>query len=472
MNLISLLAPETCIAVLGTIAFLFVFMPEKTSQKIIYPVMLVLSALAVLSSICAFDARGLLCFQTYELTAFSQAFKIILAASLFSIIAISDHTPSLSQDTKPEYFLFLSTATLGMMMMVSSAELITLFLSLELASVSQYILVPIRKGKVLNAEAGIKYLLFGAAASALTLYGLSFIFGIAQTTFLSGIASQIPVLLKEPVFYVGVFLTGAGFFFKLASFPFHFWAPDVYEAASTQVTAFIATASKAAAVAVLIKLISVFAPDREAFSMMLIWLSIISMTLGNLAAIIQKDMKRMLAYSSVAQAGYLLTGLLSETTDGNIAVVFYTISYLVMNFAAFLVTVRIAGADDNPGIKSFAGLAERSPILALTLMISLLSLAGIPPLAGFTGKWFLFSAAMAKGHWALVLTGVINSVISLYYYLMVVKESYLSEAPKDAPALSPSIKTKVLSYISVAAIILLGIFPSHLVKWIEMLFKA
>lgn len=472
MNLMTLLAPESCIALLGTAAFLFIFLPEKLVQKIIYPVMLILTALTVAGSVYAAGAKGLLCFQTYELTAFSQAFKIVLAGSLLLITTISDHTPSLSEDNKPEYFLFLATATLGMMMLVSSAELITLFLSLELASVSQYILVPLRKGKVLNAEAGIKYLLFGAAASALTLYGLSFVFGIAHTTYLAGIASQTAVLLKEPVFYVGLFLTSAGFFFKLASFPFHFWAPDVYEAASTQVTAFIATASKAAAVAVLIKLLSVFSPNREVFSMMLIWLSLISMTLGNLAAIIQKDMKRMLAYSSIAQAGYILTGLLSQTTDGNIAVVFYTIAYLVMNFAAFLVTVRIAGNDDNPGIKSFAGLAERSPILALTLMISLLSLAGIPPLAGFTGKWFLFSAAMAKGYWGLVLTGVINSVISLYYYLMVVKEAYLTEASKDAQPLLPSIKTKLLSYASVAVIILLGIFPSHLVKWIEMMFKV
>lgn len=467
MSQINLLLPEITVALIGLVAFFFTLLNEKASMKLLYPVMFSLGIVAIFTSILSLRHTGILFFNTYQIDFFSQSFKLILIGCLVLIFSISDRTPSLSDKVRPEYFLFLSTATLGMMLLTSANELIVLFISLELASVSQYILVPLRRGQVLNAEAGIKYLLFGGAASAITLYGLSFIFGIAQSTFFSEIAQTLPELSQQPVFYVGIFLTSAGFFFKLAAFPFHFWAPDVYEGASTQVTAFIATASKAAGVAVLLRILQYFPLGIETFTYILIFLSIISMTLGNLAAMIQKDMKRMLAYSSIAQAGYILAGLLAQSPQGFVAVIFYTIAYLIMNFAVFMVTARIASIDDNPGIKSFAGLADRSPLLALTLLIGLLSLAGIPPLAGFTGKWFIFSAAMEKGHWILVLIGVINSVVSLYYYLMVVKEAYLGKpAPGETP-LNVDLKTRFLSYATIVALVILGVFPTILIQWAQ-----
>lgn len=466
----TLFLPETAIAFMAFMAFFFTLLKEEMSKKFLYPVMLTLGILALATAIFSLHSTGTLFFNTYQIDFFSQNFKLILIGSLLLILFISDRTQSINNQVRPEYFLFLSTATLGMMMLTSASELITLFISLELASVSQYILVPLRRGQVLNAEAGIKYLLFGAAASAITLYGLSFIFGIAQSTFFSEIAQKLPQLSQQPIFYVGIFLTGAGFFFKLAAFPFHFWAPDVYEGASTQVTAFIATASKAAGVAVLLRILKYFPLGIETFTLILIGLSIISMSLGNLAAMIQKDMKRMLAYSSIAQAGYILAGLLAQSPQGFVAVIFYTVAYLIMNFAVFMVTTRIASVDDNPGIKSFAGLADRSPLLALTLLIGLLSLAGIPPLAGFTGKWFIFSAAMEKGHWILVLIGVINSVISLYYYLMVVKEAYLGK-PAEEKSLHVDIKTRALSYATIVSLVILGIFPTALIQWIQEAIK-
>ncbi len=464
-----LIAPEGAISLMAGVSFFSVFFNEASVKKYIYRIMLLLGVLVIVTSACSLNAKGLLFFNTYEMTPFSQAFKLILAISLFLILTISDNLISIREELKPEFFLFLSTATLGMMMLTSATELITLFISLELASVSQYILVPLRRGKLLNAEAGIKYLLFGAAASALTLYGISFIFGSAKTLFFSEITTQLPELMHQSVFIIGLFLTSAGFLFKLAAFPSHFWAPDVYEGASTQVTAFIATTSKAAAVAALIKILMIVSTDHETFTYVLISLSLASMTLGNLVAMIQKDMKRMLAYSSIAQAGYILAGLLSQSTGGYVAVIFYTIAYLVMNFAAFMVTTRIASVDDNPQIKSFAGLSDRSPLLALTLLISLLSLAGIPPLAGFTGKWFLFGAAMEKGHWVLVLVGVINSVISLYYYLMVAKEAYLAKS--DAPEIHPCIKTRLISYAAITILVVVGVFPTPLIQWIESILK-
>ncbi|MBI1883429.1 MAG: NADH-quinone oxidoreductase subunit N [Chlamydiae bacterium] len=463
----SLFLPEIFMMIIATVFFLFIFLKEETVKKYLYPCSLILGAITMIASFFSLSQKGLIFFNTYEINAFSQSFKLILAASLFLIVTISDRTPSLNAEVKPEFFLFLSTATLAMMMLTSAAELITLFIALELASTSQYILVPLRRGKLLNAESGIKYLLFGAAASALTLYGLSFIFGTAQTTFIRDIATRLPDLLHQPIFGVGFFLTSVGFLFKLAAFPFHFWAPDVYEGAATQVTAFIATTSKAAAVAVLIKLIYLLSPSSDTFTSVLVLLSLLSMSLGNLAAMIQKDMKRMLAYSSIAQAGYLLAGLLSQSPEGYAAVVFYIISYLIMNFSAFMVLARIAESDDNPQIKNFTGLADRSPLLALTLLISLLSLAGIPPLAGFTGKWFLFSAAMAKGHWLVVLIGVINSVISLYYYLMVIKEAYLGKVEGNANTLVVDIKTRLISYAAIISLVIMGVFPTPLIHWIE-----
>lgn len=473
MKALALFAPEIMSALFSVAAFAFIFVPAGLTRRYLYPVLMFLSAVSVAASIAALGQDGLYFLNTYKLDPFSQIFKLALAGCLFLILCISDRTYSLPEEIKPEYFIFLGTATLGMMMLTSANELITLFISLELASLSQYILVPLRKGKILNAEAGIKYLLFGAAASAITLYGLSFVFGLAQTTFFTQIALQVPLLVQQPIFYAGLFLTGAGFFFKLAAFPFHFWAPDVYEGAATPVTAFIATASKAAGIAVLIRILVTFSPggaihdEASMLTLILVWLSIISMTLGNLAAMIQKDMKRMLAYSSIAQAGYILSGLLAQTPQGYVSVVFYTLCYLVMNYAAFMVTVRVARVDDNPGIKSFSGLADRSPLLSLTLMVSLLSLAGIPPLAGFTGKWFVFSAAMDRGHWVLVLVGVINSVISLYYYLMVVRESYLGEPAADDVGLVVDLKTRLLSYVSITIILVLGVYPTPLIDWVE-----
>lgn len=463
----NLLLPEITVASIGLAAFLFIFAKDETTQKWLYPTIFSLGLLGLVVTLYSLKATGLLFWNTYEVNFFSQSFKLILMGCLILVLSISEKTPSLNSNIKPEYFLFLSTATLGMMVLTSATELVTLFISLELASVSQYILVPLRRGKVLNAEAGIKYLLFGAAASAVTLYGLSFIFGATNSTFFQDIISQLPHLSYKPIFHIGLFLTAAGFFFKLAVFPFHFWAPDVYEGAATPVTTFIATASKAAGVAVLIRILQLISGASEILSQVLVWLSLISMTLGNLAALIQKDMKRMLAYSSVAQAGYILAGLLSQNETGFIAVIFYTVSYIVMNFAAFMVTARIAGIDDNPQIKSFAGLSDRSPLLAVTLLVSLLSLAGIPPLAGFTGKWFIFSAAMEKGHWLLVLLGVINSVISLYYYLMVVKEAYLGKAPAEEKPLVIDLKTRLISYASIASLVILGVFPALLIQWAQ-----
>jgi NADH-quinone oxidoreductase subunit N len=254
------------------------------------------------------------------------------------------------------------------------------------------------------------------------------------------------------------------FLFKLSAFPMHFWAPDVYESAASPVGAFIATASKAAAVAILVRVLRLGELSAGLVTLLGIF-AFLSMTLGNAVALVQKDVKRLLAYSSVAQAGYLLVGLLAGTGPGYASSLFYAAAYLLMNAGVFLTVVLVgkASGQDNPQLSHFNGLAERSPKLALLLLLSLLSLAGIPPLAGFTGKWILVAAAMEKGHWFLVLWGVLNSVVSLFYYLAVVRHAYLEKPSTNAPLeLSPGIK--LLGLALLLSLVLLGIFPNAAIE--------
>ena len=313
----------------------------------------------------------------------------------------------------------------------------------------------------MDTEAAVKYLLFGVASSAVTLYGMSLIFGFAETTSLAEIIPMAPQLMAKPVVWVAFFLTVASFFFKLSVFPFHFWAPDVYEGGHGQIVTFIATASKAATVAVLIRLFSFTAGLSLHLNDLFIVIAVITMTLGNLAAIAQKDIKRMLAYSSIAQAAYILVGILSAGEDGFSAAMFYAAVYVIMNFAAFMAVVTISKNGENPSIEAFAGLSKRSPLLALTFMLALFSLAGLPPFAGFAAKWFVFKAAMEKGYAVLVLLGVLNSTISLYYYLMVVKQAYMREPVNPAP-IPLSLSMRTLNICLIILIVALGIYPTAL----------
>jgi NADH-quinone oxidoreductase subunit N len=262
--------------------------------------------------------------------------------------------------------------------------------------------------------------------------------------------------------FIGLLLTLCGFFFKLALFPFHVWAPTVYQGAANQVTAYIATASKVAAIAILIRLVALTGGTNLNLAHVLIALSLLSMTLGNLVAIIQKDFKRLLAYSAIAHAGYVLIGILSMSESGYASAIFYAVAYLVMNFTCFLVLIKVAHDGHNLAIAELAGLHRRSPLLAMALMLGIFSLGGIPPTIGFTGKFMVFTAAMKKGYFFLVFLGMVNVVISLYYYAMVVKAAYLLKPEKDLPAIRLSMATRLLAVILVISIVAGGIFPGQL----------
>ncbi|HNT53319.1 MAG TPA: NADH-quinone oxidoreductase subunit N [Anaerolineaceae bacterium] len=331
---------------------------------------------------------------------------------------------------KGEFFVLLTVSTLGLSLMASAADLIMLYLAMETASLPLYAMAGFRLNNPRSAEAGIKYLLFGAMSSALMLYGFSLIYGLGGTTNLYGLgaplsAGDLPFLSLA----IAALLALAGFAFKISAVPFHFWAPDVYHGAPTQVAGFLSTASKAAGFVVLLRALAVLFPMISDFwQVVVIVLAIASMTLGNLLALTQKSLKRLLAYSSIAQAGYILVGVAANNEIGAAGAIYYLISYLVTNLLAFglvMVVERTAGTDD---LTVFAGLGRRSRPLGLLLLAAMLSLGGIPPFAGFFGKLWVFGGAVQAHLWWLALIGLLNSVIGLYYYLRVLKIAYLDPA--------------------------------------------
>lgn len=367
-------------------------------------------------------------------------FKMIFLFGAAITALFSMEIPHLGR--RGEFYLLLLASTMGMNFMASAGDLIMLFLAIETTSIPLYILAGFMTGDEKSTEAGFKYLLFGAMTSTVMLYGFSLLYGFAGTTNLYDLAGilregQLPVA----VLMGSLLLVLVGFSFKISAVPFHFWAPDVYEGAPTPVTGFLSTASKAAGFAVLIRvLLAVFPDTLPYWTFIVAILSVLTMTLGNALALAQRNIKRMLAFSSIAHAGYALIGLVAVSTLGITSVVFYLIAYVVTNLAAFGVIAsywRVVGSDE---ISAYAGLSRRSPGLALVMLVAFLSLAGMPPLGGFVGKVFVFAAAVQSDLVWLAIVGVLNSIIGLYYYLTVLKVVYLyrsDEEDKPLPLTRP-----------------------------------
>jgi NADH-quinone oxidoreductase subunit N len=435
---------------------------------------LFLAAAGILVCLISVKSAGTLFFNAYQVNLFSQVFKVLLSLGLFLVICLCPNLTAVKAKHHPEFYLLLFVCTLAMMMLVSSAHLLAIYVSLELSSYSLYILVVLRRGKDMGIEAGIKYFLIGIFASAVMLFGMALLYGTTRATYIGEMARVLPGVIDKPAVVIGMLLTLGGFFFKLAVFPFHFWAPDVYQGAANQVAAYIATASKVAAMALLVRMVALTggAAASKYLVHVLVVLSIVSMTVGNLAAIVQKDIKRMLAYSTIAHAGYILIGILSMSTAGYGAVIFYALSLLVMKFTAFLVAVKVADDDRNLDIDRLAGLHQRSPLLAMALMVSIFSLAGIPPTIGFTGKLFVFLAAMEQGYFTLVLIAMINVVISLYYYLLVLKAAYLLKPDAAVSEIPLSPQAKVLTTALIVVMVVVGIFPGYVLELAEAAARA
>jgi NADH-quinone oxidoreductase subunit N len=370
-------------------------------------------------------------------------------------------------ERRGDYFALVIVTTMGMNLMAAAADLIMLYLAIEITSIPLYVLAGYLKRDDKSAESGLKYFLFGAMTSAVMLYGFSLVYGLAGETNLYNLTASLQAGQLSPWVLLGVVvLVFVGFGFKISAVPFHFWSPDVYEGAPTPITAFISTASKAAGFAVLVRvMLAAFPSIASHWSTLLAILAAATMTLGNLLAIPQRNIKRLLAYSSIAHAGYALIGLVALSEFGAASLVFYLIAYVVTNLAAFAVVILFARAAGSEEIADYAGLSRRSPGLALVLLVAFLSLAGMPPLVGFAAKFYVFAAAVRSGWIWLAFVGVLNAIIGLYYYLVVLKVVYLYRSDDEGLQIPVPRPQAIALLVCVFAIIFIGTLSGPWLAW-------
>lgn len=460
-----LLTPE--LTLLLAAALFLVLACLKPNPRRDYQLAVTMAAFSVAAATACATMSGDLFNHVYRVDLFSQVFKALLAIGFFLVIFLCDDFQGVAPSHHGEAYFLLAVCTLSMMMLASAVHLLAIVLALELSSYSLYILVFMRRERRWGMITGLRYFLVGASASAIMLFGLAMIYGVTGAVHIDMLMQRLPAMMGHPMVVTGLLLTLAGFFFKLAVFPFHFWAPEAYQGAPNQVAAFIAAVSKVAAVAILLRMISMAQGNSDLLARGLIAMAVISMTVGNLAAIAQRDFKRLMAFSSVAHAGYLLLAMLCMTPAGYAAAMFYGAAVLIMKYTCFMVMTRVADDGRNLQIDELAGLHRRSPLLALALMMALFSLAGIPPTIGFAGKLMIFVAAMQKGYLVLVLIAMANVVVSLYYYLLVLKAAYLDEPAQVLPSIDLQMPARLVAVAMIALIVGLGFYPTILLDLVQ-----
>jgi len=393
---------------------------------------------------------------------------VTLVLVVVGILTIMFSSQVVARDGIPagEYYALVLFALAGMIMMATANDLLVIFVALEILSLAIYVLTGIRREDPRAMEAAFKYFLLGAFSSAFFLYGIAFTFGLAGSTHLDRVGSYLAAqsLSDSPLILVGLALLLVGFSFKISAVPFHMWTPDAYEGAPAIVTGFMSTGVKAAAFAAFAR---VFLAAYEPFSAdwaPVVWvLAAATMILGTVVGVAQTNLKRMLAYSSIAHGGYLLVGLVAANEVGKAAILFYLAAYAVTNLGAFGVIALLGSADrERDGLRDYAGLWYRHPGLSALMTICLLSLGGLPPTAGFIGKWYIFSAAVGAGYYGLAVIGMLTSVISVFFYLRVVVMMYMQESATDAPYVRVSPVSVAALMIAGVGIVYLGILPTRL----------
>lgn len=392
-------------------------------------------------------------------------FRLIILIGAALAVLFSMHIESVKQ--RGEYFAMLLFSIIGMGLMAAASDLIMLYLAIETTAIPLYVLAGFITREKKSAESGLKYLLFGAMTSAVMLYGFSLLYGFSGSTQFSAILTALQEgLIPQGIQVMILFLVVVGFGFKVSAVPFHFWAPDVYEGSPTPVSGFLSTSSKAAGFIALVRfLLSVFVIEPQIWMLIVAMLATISMLTGNLLAMVQKDAKRLLAFSSISHAGYILIGVASGTALGMKGVIYYLLAYLFTNTAAFGVINAIERETGSSELKQLNGLMKRSPGLALILLVSFLSLAGIPPFGGFISKIIVFSAAVEANMVWLLLVGILNSIIGLYYYLTVLRIAFTGDAEVSKPVtVFPA--WKFAFAICVLGIIVLGVIYTPWMNWI------
>ncbi len=416
---------------------------------------LVASGLALTQNAALFDGA-------YRVDAFSQWLKLTFAAALVAVVLLGGGLPDIRPDVKPEYHLLLTLSVLGFVMLVSCIDLVALLIALQLSSFPLYFLVAMRRerdGQRVQMESAVKYIMYGITATGIMLFGMSYLFGLTGTTSLPTMMVRLEPLRDSTVAIGGLALMLGGLLYKLAVFPFHFWTPDVYQGASNESTSVVASLPKLGAVAVLIRFVSLASPGNPTLALLLTLLAVASMFYGNLIALGQTDVKRLLGFSGIAHAGYVLIGLVALDEAGYTAALYYGIAYLFMVLTCFVVICRLGREGSNVTVADLAGLHRRSPLLAVTLLVGVFGLAGLPPLPGFMGKLALLKAALAKGHLALVILAVLNTAIAIYYYLGLVREACFRD-PEGRPELRLDVMTRAVCVILIVGVVLFGLAPA------------
>jgi NADH-quinone oxidoreductase subunit N len=390
-------------------------------------------------------------------------FKLLFIGIAVLVLLMSvDPLPKFSR-WPAEFHALIVWCTLGHMVLAAAGELFTVFLALQLTSLPLIVLIAYAKSDPLSGEASLKYLLLVLVSTAVLLYGMTLIYGALGTSTISEIAKSLSgQAVLTPVVALGLVLLVTGFAFKITAVPFHYWVPDVYQGAPSPVTAFLSVGSKFAGFALALRIIVSGLKVPLDWHLIFGVMAVLSMTLGNLGAIRQKNLKRMLAYSGIAQAGYLLIGLAALSENGITSLLFYTVAYGLANLAAFGVIIVFANASGSEDIVDYRGLSRRSPLAALALAIALLSLGGLPLMAGFMAKFYVFLYAAEAGLVWLEVVGVVNSVIALYYYLNVVWAIYVPEGDKSAVDLTP--RASVAMSLCIAGVLALGVFPEPMLQ--------
>jgi NADH-quinone oxidoreductase subunit N len=388
-------------------------------------------------------------------------FHIVIAYAAALIVLLSVDYLRRTGAESGEFYALVLFSTSGMLVLASAGDLIIVFLGIEVMSLSLYVLSGLFKRRVEAGEASMKYFLLGIFASAFLLYGIALIYGATGSTNLDRVAAAVAARPDDPLAVIGLGFLLVGLGFKISSVPFHMWAPDVYEGAPTSVTALIATGSKAAVFSVLVRVMGAgLIGTRPDWTTALWVIAALTMTVGNVVAISQSNLKRMLAYSSIAHVGYMLVGLVAGGRPGAAAILYYVMAYTFTTAGAFgVITLCERAGEEAVDVKQYAGLARRHPMLAATLALFLLSLIGVPPLAGFVGKFYLFSAAVRSGFLWLTIVAVLNSAVAAYYYLRIIIYMYMQEGEASAASLAPSFAGAVALVISLVGVVLLGVAP-------------
>jgi NADH-quinone oxidoreductase subunit N len=462
--------PVVCVALAGLFAMLAEAFRGKGEKMPIGGLAIIGLLGAGFASILLWD-RNASSFGVVTADNFALFVNLILV--VVGVLTVLFSSETIERDGIPagEYYALVLFAIVGMMLMAQSNDLLLMFLALETMSIAVYVLTGLRRDQPNATEAAFKYFLLGAFASSFFLYGIAFIYGVTGTTHLerAGAAIAAQSMADSPMLLIAVGLLIVGFAFKVAAVPFHMWSPDAYEGAPTVVTGFMSTGVKAAAVAAFARVfLSALGPLVDDWTPVLWVIAVLTMVVGTVVGVSQTSIKRMLAYSSIAHAGYLLVAIIAGNDIGKASLLFYLASYAVTNVAAFGIIALLGSKESaNDELRDYAGLAHSHPALAALLTVFLLSLGGFPPTAGFIAKWYTFSAAVTEGYYGLAIIGMLSSVVSVFFYLRIVVMMYMTE--RDARPVPPQVPGLAMAglVVSMLAVFYLGVLPAQVIAWAE-----